>query len=122
MLQRPNPKKNMVYGVPYVGSDYNLTLCPFQSQLQHIYQEKPYAESTFARVVFIPQSGTLDLASGINTSKFTFYRYLGVLEERLTLPYIVLPAFFTFHIQSSSTFSFLHTMYNILILYMIFLT
>jgi hypothetical protein len=33
--KRPNPKKNMV--------DYNLTLCPFQSRLQHIYLGQPYA-------------------------------------------------------------------------------
>jgi hypothetical protein len=38
---------------------YNLTLCPLQSRLQHIYHGQPYA-----RVDFIPQSGTLDLASG----------------------------------------------------------
>ncbi len=67
---------------PYAGADYNLTLCPFQSQLQHIYHGQSYAESTYGRVDFIPQSGTLDLASGINSSKFTFYSYLGVLEER----------------------------------------
>jgi hypothetical protein len=44
---------------PYAGVDYNLTLCPLQSRLQHIYHGKPYA-----RVDFIPQSGTFDLASG----------------------------------------------------------
>ncbi len=49
-------KKNMVYG-PYAGVDYNLTKCPLQSRLQHNYQGQPYA-----RVDFIPQSGTLDLA------------------------------------------------------------
>jgi hypothetical protein len=42
----------------YAGVDYNLTLCPLQSRLQHIYHGQPYA-----RVDFIPQSGTLDLAS-----------------------------------------------------------
>ncbi len=36
----------------------NLTLCSLQSRLQHIYHGQPYA-----RVDFIPQSGTLDLAS-----------------------------------------------------------
>ncbi len=59
VIQRPNPKKNMVYA----GVDYNLTLCP----LQHIYHGLPYMpevdlnpmpESTLS-----PQSGTLDLAS-----------------------------------------------------------
>jgi hypothetical protein len=39
---------------PYAGFDYNLTVC----QLQHIYHGQPYA-----RIDFIPQSGTLDLAS-----------------------------------------------------------
>jgi hypothetical protein len=28
---------------PYDGVDYNLTLCPLQSWLQHIYYEQPYA-------------------------------------------------------------------------------
>ncbi len=33
----------MVYGT-HAGVDYNLTLCPLQSRLQHIYHEKqPYA-------------------------------------------------------------------------------
>ncbi len=34
----------MVYGT-YAGVDYNLTLCPVQSRLQHIYHEhgQPYA-------------------------------------------------------------------------------
>jgi hypothetical protein len=54
---RPNPIKNMVY--PYAGVDYNLTLWPVQSRLQHIYHGQPYA-----RVDFIPKSRTLDLASG----------------------------------------------------------
>ncbi len=48
----------MVYGTPYAGVDYNLTLCPLQSRLQHIYHGQPCA-----RVDFIPQSGTSDLAS-----------------------------------------------------------
>jgi hypothetical protein len=36
---------------PYAGVDYNLTLCPIQSRLQHIYHGQPYA-----KVDFIPQS------------------------------------------------------------------
>ncbi len=28
---------------PYAGVDYNLTLCPLQSRLQHIYHGQPYA-------------------------------------------------------------------------------
>jgi hypothetical protein len=39
---------------PYAGVDYNLT----HSRLEHIYHGQPYA-----RVDFIPQSGTLDFAS-----------------------------------------------------------
>jgi hypothetical protein len=36
-VQRPNPKKNMVYGTLYVEVDYyNPTLCPLQSRLQHL--------------------------------------------------------------------------------------
>ena len=46
---------------PYAGVDYNLTLC----RLQHIYHGQPYA-----RVDFIPQSGTLDLASVCQFTKF----------------------------------------------------
>ncbi len=46
---------------PYAGVDYyNLTFCPLQSRLQHIYHGQPYA-----RVDFIPQLGILDLASGL---------------------------------------------------------
>ncbi len=55
---RPNPKNNMAYMGPNAGVDYNLTLCPLQSRLQHIY----YGQS-YARVDFIPQSVTLDLVS-----------------------------------------------------------
>ncbi len=43
---------------PNGAVDYNLTLCLLQSRLQHIYHWQPYA-----RVNFIPKSGTLDLAS-----------------------------------------------------------
>ena len=46
---------------PYAGVDYNINLCPLQipeATPQHIYHVQPYA-----RVGFIPQSGTLDLAS-----------------------------------------------------------
>jgi hypothetical protein len=51
---------------PYAGGGYNLTLCPLQSRIQHIYHGQPYArvdpnpmlESTLAL-----QSGTFDLAS-----------------------------------------------------------
>jgi hypothetical protein len=55
---------------PYVGSDYNLTLSTLQSRLQHIYHGQPYA-----RVDFIPQSGTLDLASALGTSGLVLFRY-----------------------------------------------
>ncbi len=46
--QTLNPKKNMVNGMimgPYAGVDYNHTLCPLQSRLQHIYHgiAQPYA-------------------------------------------------------------------------------
>jgi hypothetical protein len=44
---------------PYAGIDYSLTFCPLQSRLQQIYHGQPYA-----RVDFIPQSRSLDLASG----------------------------------------------------------
>jgi hypothetical protein len=38
---------------PYAGVDYNLTLCRLQSRLKHMYHGQPYA-----KVDFIPQSGT----------------------------------------------------------------
>jgi hypothetical protein len=44
---------------PYAGVGYNLTLCPLHSRLQHIF----YLGEPYDRVDFIPQSGTLDLAS-----------------------------------------------------------
>ncbi len=68
--------KHGVYMGPYAGADYNLTLCPHQSRLEHIYHGQPYArvdlnpmpESTstlcqsrpqpYDRVDFIHQSGT----------------------------------------------------------------
>jgi hypothetical protein len=45
----------------YAGVDYNLTLCLFEGRLQHIYH---------ARVDFILQSGTLDLASVLRIRGF----------------------------------------------------
>jgi hypothetical protein len=50
---------------PYARVDYNLPLCPLQSRLQHIYHGQPYARVDLnpIKVDFIPQSGTLDLAS-----------------------------------------------------------
>ncbi len=41
------------------GVDYNLTLCPLQSRLQHIYHGQSYAIFDF-----ILQPGTLDLTTG----------------------------------------------------------
>jgi hypothetical protein len=54
-VQRPNPKKNMVYGT--LCQSWHLMLTP-ESRFQHIYHGQPYA-----RVDFIPQSRTSDLAS-----------------------------------------------------------
>jgi hypothetical protein len=51
-------EKHGVRDPTYAGADFNLTLCPLQSRFQHIYHGQPYA-----RVDFISQSGTLDLAS-----------------------------------------------------------
>jgi hypothetical protein len=43
---------------PFVGVDYNVTLCPLQSRLQHIYhvhgQPTPYARVDLARVDLSP--------------------------------------------------------------------
>jgi hypothetical protein len=52
---------------PNAGVDYDLTLCPLQSRLQHITLGNPMPESTLTldmpEVDFIPQLGTLGLAS-----------------------------------------------------------
>jgi hypothetical protein len=58
-------EKHGVMG-PYTGVDYNLTLCPLQSRLQHIYHGQPYAKVDLNPMLgstLSPQSGTLDLAS-----------------------------------------------------------
>ena len=56
----PEAESKEKHGVlgPYAGVDYILTLGPLRSRLQRAYHGQPYA-----RVDFIPQSGTLDLAS-----------------------------------------------------------
>ncbi len=62
----PNPQfigriqRKIRFMGPYAGVDYNLTLCPIQGRLQHIYHRQPYAiVDVVARVDFIPLSGTL---------------------------------------------------------------
>jgi hypothetical protein len=46
---------------PYVGVDYNLSLCPLQSRLQRIYHGNPMPEPTLS-----PSQGLgLDLASAL---------------------------------------------------------
>jgi hypothetical protein len=56
---------------PYAGTDYNLTLCPLQSDrvdsntftMATLCQCRP---KPYAIVDFTPQSGTLDLASAVS--------------------------------------------------------
>ncbi len=53
---------------PYAKVDYNLTLCPLQSRLQHIYHGQPYASvdlNPMPESTLSPQSETLDLASAV---------------------------------------------------------
>ncbi len=72
-ILRPNPKKKWCMG-PYDGGDYNLTLCPLQSRLQHIYLGigQPSARvHPYVRVDFIPQSGTSDLTSRVLSEKIS---------------------------------------------------
>ncbi len=69
---------------PYAGVEYNLTLCPLQSRLQHIYHGQPYA-----RVEFIPQPRSLDLVS---VSFCLIYRsysipYVGVIGQLAFSPW-----------------------------------
>jgi hypothetical protein len=45
---------------PYVGANYNLTLCRLQSRLQHMYHGQPYA-----RVDFIPPVRDLEFGLSI---------------------------------------------------------
>ncbi len=69
---------------PYVGVDYNLTLCPLQRRLQHIYHGPPYArlgrnpmpESTSSPI----QLGTLDLASVLFTCFFLTYNWITIFS------------------------------------------
>jgi hypothetical protein len=59
---------------PYAVVYYNLTLSRLQSRLQHIYDGQPYA-----RVDYIPQSGTWDLASvqgSITSAEFLIVQQL----------------------------------------------
>ncbi len=51
---------------PYAGVDYYLALGRLQSRLQPIYHGQPYSSRpySYARVYFIPLSGTKNLASG----------------------------------------------------------
>jgi hypothetical protein len=65
---------------PYAGVDCNLTLCPLQSRLQHIYHRQPYV-----RVDFIPQSGTTDLASVSGTRSFPKPAYEAHIIIRLKI-------------------------------------
>ncbi len=49
---------------PYAGADHNLASCPLRSR----HRRQPYARvdlNPYTRVDFIPQLGTLDLASDI---------------------------------------------------------
>jgi hypothetical protein len=51
---------------PYAGFYYNLTLCPLQSRLPHIYHGQKYARvdrDPMPELTLSPQSETLHLAS-----------------------------------------------------------
>ncbi len=66
--QRTNPKKNIVWMGPYAGVDHNLTFCPLQRRLQHIYH-------AIVDFYFYPQSGTYDLASEAATPLLSLGNY-----------------------------------------------
>ncbi len=59
LAEAESKEKHCIWDPICAGVDYNLTLCPPQSRLQHIYDGQPYAG-----VDFILQSGPLDLAYG----------------------------------------------------------
>jgi hypothetical protein len=67
------------------GKNIPYVICPLQSRLQYIYYGQPYA-----RIDFIPQSGTLDLALGLagvlyripNIRVFSYYVSLFLFSER----------------------------------------
>jgi hypothetical protein len=70
---------------PYAGDEYNLTLCPLQSRLQHIYHGQPYArvdlnpapESTLSpsqglRIWPLHATSTLDAFLDCDTTNVVF--------------------------------------------------
>jgi hypothetical protein len=64
---------------PYAGADYNLTLCPLQSQFQDIYHGQPYARvdlNPMSESTLFPQSGTLDLASVENEVRLNWKLFI----------------------------------------------
>jgi hypothetical protein len=72
---------------PYAGVEYNLTLCR-HSRHQHIYHGQPYA-----RVDFIPQSGTKNLASlkyFYHGSKENSKKISTLVYSRYLLLYVIL--------------------------------
>ncbi len=55
---------------------YNLTLCPLQSRLQHIYHGEPYTRvdlNPMPEPTLAPQSGTLDFANVQYAEGFNFW-------------------------------------------------
>jgi hypothetical protein len=60
---------------PYAGVHYKLTVCPLHSRLPNIYHGQPYA-----RVDFIPESGTLDLASALALASTLLYEAHRLVE------------------------------------------
>ncbi len=75
----------MVYGTLYAGVDYNLTLRPLQSRLQHIYHRQPNARVhlNLCHSRLYPLSGTLDLASAhLQTTASKVESQLGLVRSR----------------------------------------
>ncbi len=65
---------------PYAGVDQNLTLRPLQSRLQVSNTFTMGLGNPYARVDFIPQSGTLDLA--LEPEFVNFFELLKILQIR----------------------------------------
>ncbi len=58
---------------PYVGVDYNLTLCPLHSRLQHIYRSSPMTESTLTLCQSRLYSPVRNFAFGFKEIRYPLY-------------------------------------------------
>jgi hypothetical protein len=103
--QRPNSKKNIVYATLGQSWLYNLTLSRLLSRHQQMSHGQPCA-----RVDFIPQLGTKDLASVYRCRAFVLYPcYTCVLKQRLAWPHCPnSEPHFSLYLRTNTTDAFLY--------------